>query len=96
MIACYILYSTCCDNYYIGITQESVESRLEKHNNHKYGNHFTSKANDWEVYLILPCSTVAQAMKIEKHIKKMKSRKYIVSLKTYPEIFEKLIIKYPG
>lgn len=84
MIACYILYSVSVDSYYIGITQESIESRIEKHNDHSYGNHFTSKAKDWQLFLLLPCSTVAQSMKIEKHVKKMKSRKYIQNLKAYP------------
>ena len=94
MIACYILYSEVIDSYYIGITQEAVESRLEKHNQHLYGKHFTSHASDWRIFLILPCESVAQSMKIEKHIKRMKSRKYIANLKKYPEIFEKLKEKY--
>ena len=64
------------------------------HNQSGYGNHFTSKANDWELFLLLPCDLVAQSMKIEKHIKRMKSRKYIQNLRTYPEIFEKLKLKY--
>jgi putative endonuclease len=32
-------------------------------------------------------------MKIERHIKKMKSKKYIQNLKKYPEMVEKLLIK---
>ncbi len=34
------------------------------------------------------------AGKIENHIKKMKSKKYIKDLKKYPEIAQKLIKKY--
>jgi putative endonuclease len=94
MIACYILYSPSLDKFYTGITQESVESRLEKHNNSTYGNHFTSQAKDWIIFLIIPCTSVSQSTKIEKHIKQMKSRKYISNLKSYPEIIEKLKIKY--
>ena len=35
-----------------------------------------------------------QSMKMEKHVKKMKSRKYIQNLKAYPEIFKKLKLKF--
>ena len=34
------------------------------------------------------------ARKTEAHIKRMKSRKYIENLKLYPEMMEKLILKY--
>jgi putative endonuclease len=94
MIACYILYSPSLDKFYTGITQESVESRLEKHLNSGYGNRYTSQADDWIIFLVIPCNSVAQSLKIEKHIKKMKSKKYIYHLKSYPEIIEKLKIKY--
>lgn len=94
MIACYILYSPSLDKFYTGITQESVESRLEKHINSSYGSHYTSQAKDWTIFLEISCTSVAQSMKIEKHIKKMKSKKYIFNLKDYPEIIEKLKIKY--
>jgi len=94
MIACYILYSSSLDKFYTGITQDNVESRLEKHNNSSYGNHYTSQTKDWEIFIVIPCDSVAQSMKIEKHIKKMKSKKYIYNLKSYPEIIEKLKIKY--
>ncbi len=94
MITGYIIYSPSVDAFYIGVTQEGIEHRLLKHNQSDYVNHFTSKAHDWQLFLLLPCDSVAQSMKIEKHIKSMKSRKYIQNLKTYPEIFEKLKIKY--
>jgi len=35
-----------------------------------------------------------QARKIEKQIKRMKSKKYIENLKKYPDIVKKLIEKY--
>jgi hypothetical protein len=37
------------------------------------------------------CATFTQARRIENHIKRMKSRKYIMNLKTYPEMMEKLL-----
>lgn len=51
MIACYILPSPDLDKFYIGITQDSVENRILKHNNASYGKHFTSEVNDWEIFL---------------------------------------------
>ena len=96
MISCYILHSFCLDKFYVGITHESVENRLLMHNNATYGNHFTSRVNDWEIFLIILCSTVSQSMKIEKHIKKMKSKVYIQNLKVYPEIIDKIKLLYQG
>jgi putative endonuclease len=93
-IACYILFSKQSDKFYIGITQEGVEQRLEMHNTSGYGNHFTSVANDWVIYHVINCSSVSQSMKIEKHIKRMKSRKYIENLKLYPAMTEKLLNEY--
>ncbi|HRP17168.1 MAG TPA: GIY-YIG nuclease family protein [Ginsengibacter sp.] len=94
MIACYIIYSPSLDIFYVGITQESIEARLAHHNDDSYGTHFTSQAKDWQQFLLLPCDSVAQSMKIEKHIKRMKSRGYFYNLKKYPEIFRKLKEKY--
>jgi putative endonuclease len=33
-------------------------------------------------------------MKIEKHIKNMKSKKYILNLKKYPEMIERLLKEF--
>ena len=78
----------------MGITTESVESRLLKHNEAFYGKKFTSKVNDWIVYLEIPCECKQQMFKIEKHIKRMKSKTYIENLTKYPEIIIRLREKY--
>ncbi len=91
---CYVLYSPSIDQYYVGITTESVESRLHKHNESYYGKTFTSKVNDWAVYLEIPCQCKQQMLRIEKHIKRMKSRIYIENLTKYPEIIIRLCEKY--
>jgi putative endonuclease len=91
---CYVLYSSSIDQYYVGITTESVESRLYKHNEAFYGKTFTSKVNDWVVYLEIPCECKQQMFMIEKHIKRMKSKKYIENLTKYPEIIIQLCEKY--
>ena len=88
---CYILQSQTLDRYYVGSTILNVQDRLERHLSQFYGNKkFTAKANDWVVFMVIECSTIEQARKIESHIKKMKSKKYIRNLKDYPEIIEKL------
>lgn len=58
------------------------------------GNSFTSKADDWELYYKVDKLEARQARAIERHIKAMKSKKYITNLKLYPEIMNKLKIKF--
>ena len=90
----YILYSPSCNQFYIGATTVAVESRLEWHLIKHYENNFTTKAQDWELFYQVECGSLTQALKIEKHIKSMKSKKYITDLKKYPGISEKLKLKY--
>jgi putative endonuclease len=80
----------------VGATQDDVYSRLEKHNLKGYGNTYTAFTNDWEIYLIIECETYAQAINIERYIKRMKSKTYIRNLKLYPEMTEKLLLQYRG
>ena len=47
---------------------------------------YTSKADDWELFYSIDKLEYNQARKIEKHIKKMKSKKYIENLKAYNEM----------
>jgi putative endonuclease len=91
---CYIIYSRSIDHYYIGYTTDLSE-RLNLHNKgHFGGKSFTCRANDWEVYILIPCETIEQAIFVESRIKNMKSRKYIENLKKYPEIINKLKQKF--
>jgi putative endonuclease len=68
---------------------------MERHLSNYDENKFTSIAKDWELYFLIDCSTMAQALKIEAHIKRMKSRKYIENVRAYPEMVEKLKEKNP-
>jgi putative endonuclease len=96
MYYCYILYSEYLARYYIGSTSLAPTERLEHHLEKYYEtSKFTSKANDWFIYFVIPCASFAQARALESHIKSMKSKKYIQDLKQYPEICQKLIEKYP-
>jgi len=73
----------------------ATEERLDKHNYAFYGyNKFTASTSDWQLFLAIECKSIGQARKIEAHIKKMKSRKYIQNLLTYPEMIERLLSKY--
>ena len=91
---CYILYSESKDKHYVGATQVSVKERLDKHNRKFYGDKsFTSITYDWELFLTIQVKDFNHALRIEKHIKKMKSRTFIQNLKKYPELVEKTITR---
>ncbi|MCH5716365.1 GIY-YIG nuclease family protein [Niabella hibiscisoli] len=82
------------DKFYIGATSETASDRFNKHIQGFYENKYTAMAKDWEIYLAIECITTKQAFAIERHIKRMKSRRYIGSLKCYPEMIEKLLNRY--
>jgi len=94
MPACYILYSKKLNKHYVGATSTDATERLNRHSSEYYEGKFTSKTDDWELFLSIECTNVKQAFAIEAHIKRMKSRKYIENLKHYPEIIEKLLLQY--
>ncbi len=90
----YIMYSKFIDHYYIGYTTDSVELRVQKHLTDFYKNKYTAQVKDRVLQISVNCLNEGQAKNIEKHIKKMKSRKYIADLIKYPEIVSKLLAKY--
>ena len=91
----YILHSQKLQRFYTGSTQLGTSERLEMHLTKYYGNNkFTARADDWTLVLSIECANNKQAQAIERHIKNMKSAKYINNLKTYPEIIQKLLGKY--
>ena len=92
---CYILYSKKLNKFYIGYTSRLIKGRIEKHNTSYYGvKKYTLQTNDWELFHCIDCESVVKAIRIEKHIKSMKSIIYIDNLLNYPEISEKLLLKY--
>ena len=94
MCFCYILFSPSSNKFYTGITQESVEERLVKHNTKAYGNHrFTAKVSDWELYICIKAESISHARKMEVFIKRMKSQVFIKKLKDVPENLQFLINK---
>ncbi len=90
---CYIIYSKKLDRYYIGGT-ENLNQRISQHNSGFFKGCYTSQSSDWEIFHVIECETKEQVRRIESHIKKMKSRKYIENLPKYSEISEKLLQRY--
>ena len=80
MAAVYILYSKTADLFYIGYTKDLL-ARMDYHLNKEFQNSFTAKHTDWELYFSIDELTISTAIKIEKHIKKMKSSTYLKNLK---------------
>ncbi|MBD8083210.1 GIY-YIG nuclease family protein [Chryseobacterium caseinilyticum] len=76
----YILHSESADKYYIGYTEHPAE-RLLKHNQQENFNTFTRKFRPWKMIALFEVSTEkSAALKIEKFIKKQKSRKFLQML----------------
>jgi putative endonuclease len=65
------------------------------HNKGEFGGKsFTHRADDWEIFLLINCDSIEQAVFVESRIKNMKSRNYIENLKKNPEMAEKILMEY--
>jgi len=92
LVSCYyILFSRKLNKFYVGSTV-SFPERLIEYDTCAYGaSIFTAASDDWEEFMVTDCrSSIEQSKKLEAHIKRMKSRKYIRDLKIYPEEITKL------
>ncbi len=89
----YILFSEKLNRFYVGTTDDP-DRRLVEHNSGTFDDAFTRKGIPWSLFLIIDGLESNQAYKIEQHIKKMKSRKYFQNLLHFPEIIDKLKLKY--
>lgn len=78
MATVYILYSGSLNKYYIGSTALAVQDRLRRHNSNHKG--FTGKRNDWEIKFVEMHSSIREAQKREKQIKRWKSKPMIEAL----------------
>ena len=72
----------------------NLDLRIDFHLEASDQSKFTYNANDWTLFLKIECQSKKQALAIEKHIKKMKSKIYIENLLLYPEITHKILQKY--
>ena len=87
----YILYSPSADKFYVGHSND-VARRFSEHNN-PIRNTFTSKHLPWELACFFEVSEDrGEAMKIEKHIKKQKSKSFIKQFIS-SEYFRKLLLE---
>jgi len=76
----YFLYSHSSDLYYIGHSDD-VDRRLQEHNESTHST-YTCKHRPWNLVYSFPVSdSRGDAQKIEKFIKKQKSRKLILKIK---------------
>ncbi len=75
----YIIYSPSKNTYYVGETH-NLEERLQKHKTHSYDGSFTKMADDWKVALNYPCNSKEDAVYLERSIKRMKSKKFIIKI----------------
>ena len=93
MFCVYILFSGKLNRYYTGSTDD-IERRIIQHNSASFEDAFTKKGIPWKIVLVIEGLESAQAFNIEKHIKKMKSAKYIQNLIHYPDMRIKLIERF--
>jgi putative endonuclease len=93
MFSVYVLASKKLNRYYIGTTDDLMK-RLAEHNEAKYNDSFTRKGVPWCLVLSIDNLEGKQALNIESHIKKMKSKKYIIDLIAYPEMRRKLVQRF--
>ena len=71
MFKLYILFSPSRNRYYVGMTGDSMEERIRKHNTNHKG--FTGKTLDWTLLYHEEFESKAEALKREKEIKSWKS-----------------------
>ena len=69
----YILHSSTIDKYYVGYS-ENPENRLIFHNS-ETNQIWTKRGKPWILKKIIPFDSKTQALKVERKIKQLKSRK---------------------
>jgi len=81
----YILFSEGFDKYYIGQTN-SLEHRLDRHNEFDQTNSFTSKYRPWMLVAFVEIGADrGDAMKVERRLKALKSKKIIANFVKNPQ-----------
>ena len=93
MATVYILFSKSVNRHYIGSCLD-LEKRIEEHRLGAFNTGFTKRASDWDLVFVISELSYQQSRAIEIHIKNMKSVLYISNLQRYPEMVEKLVLKY--
>ncbi len=98
MFYVYILYSESADKYYIGHTNDPDRRLIEHNTAEEYT--FTSKFRPWKILLFFEVSdSRGEAIKIERFIKKQRSRLFLARLieeANSPEYLKRLLTKVLG
>lgn len=89
MATFYVIYSNSIDTFYAGSCLD-FEAQLEGHQKNHFKKGYTSEATDWNHFFLIKDIPLDTARRIEKHVKKVKSREYFESLKSDPKIAEQL------
>jgi putative endonuclease len=89
----YVIESLKDGGFYIGKTSD-LTARLRWHNSKELNKGVTRSKMPWRYFYTLEVGNPGTSGKIENHIKRMKSREYVLNLAKYPEIGKKLIEKY--
>jgi putative endonuclease len=82
MLCTYILYSPKLDRFYIGKTSD-FEARFEQHLSGE--SRYTKRTKDWIAVGRFAVSSASEADRLERQIKKTKSRKSILRYLRSPE-----------
>ena len=89
MFYIYIIYSEKSDKYSVGHS-DNPERRLKEHNTIPFST-YTSKHRPWVLKASIPISEErGAALKVERYIKKQKSRKFIEELIAYQNDSERI------
>jgi putative endonuclease len=75
----YIIHSPKFDKYYVGETV-NVTERITQHNTGNYKGASTHFTDDWQLRLCFTVEDRICALKVERYIKTMKSKKFIEKL----------------
>ncbi len=79
MFYIYILFSNAAEKHYVGFTSNPT-LRLEQHNSNS-SEKYTGKYYDWKMVALFQCGeSRSEAMKLEKFIKKQKSKNLLLKL----------------
>ncbi len=74
----YIIYSYSIDKYYIGYSKNPWV-RLQQHNSNAKDK-YTGRTSDWELAAVFCVQDEITAIRLERYIKKQKSRSFITQL----------------
>lgn len=88
----YIIHSKTVDKFYVG-ESPNVINRLDQHNSHYFKKGFTNITDDWKIVLSMECKSKDDALYLEKFIKKMKSKKFILKIIHNPNILDDILTK---